>query len=878
MMNNYIADIYNELGFLSINNNPSKAIKFFNQAVYLTNNENFEYNSNLINALYNQEGLDDALNYIQKIAFDNESIENLIALKTILENLIKLNQQNTKAKFLFSKILHRLHFSKEASDIINDLIKNEEKEEYLYYKIKFLWPEKEFVNIKKICLQLLQLCPDNFIYKINLALAKTYLEEPIKEINKIIELPQVCLSFSSNDFDIFNLGIAYFYKNMCTEAEICFIESIKLEPNFEKYYLIGLSYYMQNIFSEAEKFLLKTVKEKPNWLKVNYFLAMSLYSQNKFNEAEKYFDLALNSNNEFKKDVMFLLKYGVCLFKSNKIELSLNIFLNILKINPKIISAYFNIGSCYFEAKKFIEAEIYYKKAIKLKPDYLEALIELGKTLIRNEKFKEAKKYLKKALKIDPFNKDAADTYYLNFYHGIQEIFNWKNRKKELAELVSLSDSFVKHGLPSPIEAFGSLQLEIPMIKSLEIIKSHSEYLRTYISKYIKVPTIDFTTYEKDPEKKLKVGFLSGCLNNHIIGWILFDFFEHFNKNKFEIFAYSYGKQNYNIYTEKFKKDIENYIDLSEASYQEIVDRIIKDKIDILIDMNLHTDYPREKKNDHKFSVIVFRLAPIQISFLDFPSSKQNINEDYLFTDKITSPLSMEKYFTEKFIYLPENCVNHLNYTHGPKNIASSFKSTANMPPEDKFIYCNFNNPFKIEPEIFKVWLNILKRVPNSVLWLDCRKLTQKQNYLKFAKEQGISQNRLYFFPNNISHIPYFKKVDLFLDSQYYNACSTGIHALSMNCPILTILGETCQSRSSASMLHALGLEELIVNSLVEYENLAVELANNPEKLSKLKNILKNNQKLFNMKQYVKNFEVGLRLAWRNYAQGNLPQHIYIPN
>jgi len=328
------------------------------------------------------------------------------------------------------------------------------------------------------------------------------------------------------------------------------------------------------------------------------------------------------------------------------------------------------------------------------------------------------------------------------------------------------------------------------------------------------------------------------------------DTFKNHDKNSFEIYAFSFGlktrsESHYNIknYFKKF-----NYIDnISDKNVANLCKEI---GIDIAVDLCGHTA-------ENRMGLFAERVGRNQVNYLGYPGTTGAHFMDYILTDKNIIPEKEQKNYTEKVLYLP-NCYqsNPTNDLISKKNYS---KSDFNLP-ENKFIYCSFNNHNKITPQIFLSWMKILKRVENSVLWLYLTNEDAKKNILLEASKVKINKDRI-IFASSIEHSEHLKRLnlaDLFLDTFPYNAHTTGSDALRMGLPMITLKGKSFASRVLASILNTNGLDELVTEDLKDYENLAVNLGLNHTNFIKLKKKVKEKSSkstLFDNTKFTKNLE-----------------------
>ena len=285
-------------------------------------------------------------------------------------------------------------------------------------------------------------------------------------------------------------------------------------------------------------------------------------------------------------------------------------------------------------------------------------------------------------------------------------------------------------------------------------------------------------------------------------------------------------------------------------SEEEIAITSQKIGIDIAVDLKGFTQ-------DARPGIFLHRAAPIQINYLGYPGTMGSDFIDYILADKIVIPKKSQKNFTEKVIYL-KNCYQP-NMDKRDISIRKLIKSEFELP-KDAFIFCSFNSNYKITPYIFNIWMNILKKVPNSILWILVSNSDAKKNLKLEAKQSGVNENRIIFakkIPVN-EHLKRMQIADLFLDTFPCNAHTTASEAIRMALPIITISGESFASRVAKSILNQVNLNGLVVNNEKDYQNLAIDLANNKSKLEKIKSNLRKslkNTSLYNSKEFTKNLE-----------------------
>ena len=375
-----------------------------------------------------------------------------------------------------------------------------------------------------------------------------------------------------------------------------------------------------------------------------------------------------------------------------------------------------------------------------------------------------------------------------------------------------------------------------------------------------------------DQNQKIKLAYYSADFRGHPTSYLMSQLFKLHNRDQFEIYAFSLlnGGES-DAMRKQLMTYFDHFIDVENLSDQEVVALSREQKIDIAIDLGGQT-------MDARTAIFALRAAPIQINYLGYPGTMAAHHHDYIIADAITIPPENQSFFTEKIIYLPDS----YQVNNDQKEISSRLFSKEELGlPSDQFIFCCFNNNFKITPEIFSTWMNILKNVNGSVLWLFEDNDYIKNNLVKEAEVRGISGDRLVFAKRigQHDHLARHRVADLFLDTLPYNAHTTASDALWCGLPVITMMGDSFPGRVAASLLDAIGLPELITHSLEEYELLAIKLATDPAELKKIKAKLADNRMtmpLFNTALFCHHLESAYSKVYDRHLNGLTPDHIFL--
>jgi predicted O-linked N-acetylglucosamine transferase (SPINDLY family) len=308
---------------------------------------------------------------------------------------------------------------------------------------------------------------------------------------------------------------------------------------------------------------------------------------------------------------------------------------------------------------------------------------------------------------------------------------------------------------------------------------------------------------------RLRIGYLSSDFCSHAVSILTAELYELHDRSKFEVYAFSWSREDGSPIRARVVKAMDHYIRIDKLSDEQAARTIRAHEIDILVDLHGLTLGARPQ-------ILAYRPAPVQLTYLGFPGSTGLPGVDYVIADEFLITPEMTEHFTEKPLYLPD-CfqINDRQRAIAPKPTRAS----VNLP-EDAFVFCSFNNNFKFTPDLFEVWMNILRRVPNSVLWLVADYPEVRENLFRYAEQAGIDRNRLIFNTRAVpaEYLARYQLADLFLDTFPFNAGTTASDALWAGLPLLTCAGQTFSSRMAGSLLRAVDLPQLITHSFADYE------------------------------------------------------------
>ena len=596
------------------------------------------------------------------------------------------------------------------------------------------------------------------------------------------------------------------------DAELYTRKAIKINPNYALAYS-NLGNVLKDLgkSQDAELSYRKAIQINPNYADAHYNLGIILKELGNLQDAELSYRKAIQINPNYADAYSNLGNVLKDLDNLQDAELS---YRKAIQINPSYADAYSNLGNVLKDLGNLQDAELSYRKAIQINPDYAEAHFNLGNLLKDLGKLQEAKKVLKKSIEIEPNNLDYLST----FLFVLLILCDWDEIEKYSADL-----NLIETDLKTIINPFHLMHLEDNPENELKLAIKYSQ-----INKSDTLPNL--TSYS---HSKINIGYFSSDFRNHAVSFFLARIFELHDSSRFNIYAYSLRKES-DGYTERIKNAVFCFREVSDLNDIEIVNIARDDQIDIAIDLNGIT------KSRRKY-IFEYRVAPIQINYFGYPGTMGSESYDFRITKKIIVPEEDKKFYTEKILYLPDNIIPIDDTQH----ISTEKFSREELGlPLDSFVFTCFNRTEKITRKEFDIWMRLLKKIDNSVLWLIKPHKAAIENLYSELNKQSMNKERIVFaeFMNLNDHLSRHEYGDLFLDTFNYNAGTTGALSLWAGLPIITLAGKTNSSRASAGFLNALDLNGLITYNEYDYESLAYELATNKKKLEHIRNKLKNKQ------------------------------------
>lgn len=648
----------------------------------------------------------------------------------------------------------------------------------------------------------------------------------------IFYLHRAWLFFPDNAAYVLNLGIAYHMGEMGEEAKLCYEKVLGLKPDHpDACNNLGKIYLDTGQLQEAVAWFEKCVESTPDYFQAFFNMGIAHQEMKNWKKAENCYVkcLDIHPNYEFA-----LNNLAIVYHRMNELEKAIQVYRDLLKINPDYIEAYNNMGVVYQDMGSIEEAIDCYRKSLEKNPD--------------NQKILS------------------------NFVDQLQYACLWEEVSVHGTVLKHKSIQTLNQGSKPGVTPFSSLKFYDDPEFNLQVSKAYAakEINRLQKSQFYPLGN----TPARDRKKagaRIKIGYVSDDFRDHAMGHILNRLFSMHDREKFEIICYSHVRMDdaeEDYFTREIMKGCDRFVDILSFDTFQSAQKIYEDGIDILIDLKGYT-------HSNRMGIFAHRPTPIQISYLGFLSTTGADFMDYMIADVRVIPEETKSCYSEKIIYLP--CYQVTDNSH-LKPTAEWKRKDCGLP-EEGFVFCSFNQPYKFDAELFGLWMDILGDIQGSVLWLRHTSDLAMKNLRLAAAGVNVDPERLIFAPKVglADHLERLKLADLALDTRGYNGGATTSNALWAGVPVVTLEGRQFVARMSASNLSAIGMDELITDSLEAYEKICLRLSSDPEYYKAIRHQIGQNQSdslLFDMEKFVRHLESAFKTVWSHYQAGYAPVHI----
>ncbi len=732
--------------------------------------------------------------------------------------------------------------------------------------------------------KLLGLLPNNTMLLGNLGmitLQKGRLDDGVKILGRSLQINP------NQPFILNNRGNALNELNRLDEALASYDNAIVLKPDYaEAYSNRGLTLHHLNLLEEALVNYERAIALNSDYVYAYSNRGNALKDLNRLDEAIESYDHAIALKPDFSEAYY---NRGNALKELNRLDKALVSYDHAVALKPDYADAYSNRGLALQDLNRLDEALASYDQAIALKPDYADAYSNRGNTLKELSRLDDALESYDRAIVLKP---DYAEVY--------------SNRGSALLELKRLDEALVSYDhaidLKSDIDfILGDLLHTKMQLCIWDNLSKHVNGLTHKISNDEKVAmpfivmaliddpqiqrkTAEIYVNEKFPQRhvlpkikrhpqhsKIRVGYFSADFRLHPMTHLTAELYETHDRNQFEIYAFSFGPDTKDKMNLRIKAGVDHFYDVRTLSDNDIAKLARNFEIDIAVDLGGYTAGARA-------GIFAMQAAPLQVNYMGYPGTMAAAYIDYLIADCTLIPDNQQQHYSEKIVYIPNSYMVNLSKIEVADTALIRFEHGL---PDTGFVFCCFNNSFKITPTTFAGWMRILKAVEGSVLWLFEGNNSTIQNLITEALKFGINKSRLVFAKHMPveEHLNRIKLADLFIDTLPCNAHTTSSDALRMGLPVLTCIGKSFASRIAASLLNAVNLPELITTTQEQYEALAIELATQPEKLKLIKAKLAHNlptAPLYDTPLFTRHLESAYLTMYDRYQNGFAPEHIVV--
>lgn len=590
----------------------------------------------------------------------------------------------------------------------------------------------------------------------------------------------------------------------------------------------------------------QALMSQPENLPALYNRAQTLNALQRYPEALADFDKVLAIRPAF-ADALCLR--GNILRELKRYEEALTSYERALALRPGVVEVLISRGVVLHEMGRYSEALTSYDSALALQSHHAGAWYCRGMTLKVTDQLEKALGSFENALAVKPDHgpalSGAADC--------AMKLCDWRRWPTYILSFNTLI--LEKRSIVQPFYLLGCIGDPALQLKCAKNYNEHDFGARP----------LRLWAGQRWRNEKIRVAYVSANYRRHPMANLMVGLFERHDRSRFEIVGISFGVDDQSAIRQRVISAFDEFHDVRKMSDLAVAKLLHDRRIDIAIDLQGFTQDARTK-------IFAYRPAPIQVNYLGYPGTSGTDFMDYIIADKIVIPIEHEAFYSEKIARLPESY-----WVHSDIRIADYIPTRREMGlPENGFVFCCFNNSWKITPDVFDVWMRLMRQVDGSTLWLLSAGEAAERNLRQEAQRRGVDPVRLVFAglcPHD-EHLARYRLADLFLDTLPYNAHTTASDALWVGLPLLTCSGNSFAGRVASSLLRAVGLHEMITSTLNEYESVALNLATHPERLVQVKAKLARNRDvypLFNTAEFTKHIEAAYVTMWERWQRGQSP-------
>jgi predicted O-linked N-acetylglucosamine transferase (SPINDLY family) len=649
-----------------------------------------------------------------------------------------------------------------------------------------------------------------------------------------------------------NRGTALAKLQRFEQALASYDRALAVQPSFaDAHNNRGAALREMKRLDEAAASFERAAAAKPDYAEAHNNHGVALRELERLEEALASHDRAIAINPDYAEAHN---NRGVALRDSNRLEDALVSFEQALQAKPEYPEALLNQGATLHHLRRFHEALASHERALALKSDYADAYRNQALTLQELGRPDEALASYERGLALAPSSKFLRGIC----QHARMQICDWTGFEAALADITTAIECDRTTVTPFPaLSLFDSPRLQR---------KVAAAWARAECRPKRRLPPLQ----SHPAHERVRIGYFSADFRNHAVSALAAELFEVHDRSRFELTAFSLGPEVRDELRTRVEKSFDRFISLSDKSDEQVATLARSLQIDIAVDLGGYTQHARPR-------ILALRAAPVQVSYLGFLGTMGAEFMDYLLADEVIVPRELRRHYAERIAYLPSYQAND---TRRPVSDKVFTRAELGLPASG-FVFCCFNSSYKINPETFASWMRILAAVPGSTLLLLAESAPVRLNLRREAAAAGLDPARLVF----AGRVPYgdylarYLAADLFLDTLPYNAGTTASDALWAGLPVLTCAGDSFAARMGASLLTAAGLPELITCDRPGYERLAVELAQQPDRLAGIRGKLaatRSSAALFDTPRLARNLEALYLRMHERQRLGLLPEHLLL--
>ena len=626
-----------------------------------------------------------------------------------------------------------------------------------------------------------------------------------------------------------SLGVTCFQSGDFQAAAICFRQAANLEKRTADFHFnLGNALQAMGELDQACTAYAQAVAIRPDYADAYYNLGNALKDLGRCSEAIENYSKALN-------------------------------------YQPQSDVTWNNMGIALLKLGRTAEAIASFQRAVALKPDNLGALYNLGLGYQRHGQAETALPYVDRVLAQSPDHAPALALW----VPLLQELCDWQTLTQAAARLETLTRVQLAADQRPAESPFLSFTRSRDPQRNFLIARAWSRHLdRMLARERLRLDAIA-PMRTPSPGPPITIGYLSEQFRDAATAHLAAGLFSRHDRNRFRVIAYSLGRDDGSSYRRRIEQGVDEFVDLRHVSADQAALRMRRDQVDILVDLIgwMH---------GHRMEIPALRPAPLQVNYLGFPGTTGAAYMDYIVADATVIPAEHFSFYAEKVIWMPY-CYQVTD--PDPPISCIQVSREASGLPEQGVVFASFCTDYKIEPAVFDLWMDILRAVGDSVLWLLVRTNTAQAHLRREAGRRGVDPTRLIFaqaLPKD-RHLARLKLVDVALDTLSVNGHTTTSDALCAGVPVVSMIGAHFASRVAGSLLRAAGMQRLIAQDGQSYCRLAIDLARAPERLRRLKAELACRKgPLFDTSQWVRDLEKAYLTIWQRHLRGLAPQNVAV--